>query len=282
MSSKTATALGMGAILLWATLASLTVLSGRLPPFQTTAIAFAIGGVGDRAGCRRRAAGPLSCGRRRRPWRSASTACSAITRSTLPPSSWRRRRRRTCSTRCGRCSSCCSPALLPGHRLRMNHVIGALLGLAAAALLVWSTDRRGRRLRHSQPARLRLCARLRAGVVELFGGVAPAGRRAQRKPRGLLPGDRGAGLRLQPCSSRPGRRRPDATAWLALAALGAGPVGAAFLLWDIGMKQGDTSLLGVLAYAVAGDLDRPARRARSRRADLGAGRCVRPDGGRRR
>jgi drug/metabolite transporter (DMT)-like permease len=36
---------------------------------------------------------------------------------------------------------------------------------------------------------------------------------------------------------------------MALLALGAGPVGAAFLLWDIGMKQGDTSLLGVLAYA---------------------------------
>ena len=60
MSSRTATALGMGAILLWATLASLTVLSGRLPPFQTTAIAFTIGGVGHRACCRRRAAEPLS------------------------------------------------------------------------------------------------------------------------------------------------------------------------------------------------------------------------------
>ena len=26
-------------------------------------------------------------------------------------------------------------------------------------------------------------------------------------------------------------------------------MGAAFLLWDIGMKQGDVSLLGVLSYA---------------------------------
>jgi hypothetical protein len=32
------------AILLWATLATLTVLTGPIPPFQTTAIAFAIGG----------------------------------------------------------------------------------------------------------------------------------------------------------------------------------------------------------------------------------------------
>ena len=32
--------------------------------------------------------------------------------------------------------------------------------------------------------------------------------------------------------------------------LGAGPVGAAFFLWDVGMKRGDPRLLGVLAYAV--------------------------------
>jgi drug/metabolite transporter (DMT)-like permease len=31
--------------------------------------------------------------------------------------------------------------------------------------------------------------------------------------------------------------------------LGLGPVGAAFFLWDIGMKRGDPRLLGILAYA---------------------------------
>ena len=41
-STKGATALGAGAILLWATLASLTALSGAFPPFQTAAIAFAV------------------------------------------------------------------------------------------------------------------------------------------------------------------------------------------------------------------------------------------------
>jgi drug/metabolite transporter (DMT)-like permease len=30
--------------------------------------------------------------------------------------------------------------------------------------------------------------------------------------------------------------------------LGIGPLGAAFVLWDVGMKKGDVSLLGVLAY----------------------------------
>jgi len=42
---------------------------------------------------------------------------------------------------------------------------------------------------------------------------------------------------------------PDAQAWLAIAAMGIGPVGAAFFLWDIGMKRGDPRLLGTLAYA---------------------------------
>jgi drug/metabolite transporter (DMT)-like permease len=43
---------------------------------------------------------------------------------------------------------------------------------------------------------------------------------------------------------------PDARQWLAVAALGLGPVGAAFFLWDVGMKRGDPRLLGTLAYAV--------------------------------
>src|SRR5215470_18099058 len=38
VSPTPATALGLGAILLWSTLASLTALKGPVPPFQTTAI----------------------------------------------------------------------------------------------------------------------------------------------------------------------------------------------------------------------------------------------------
>lgn len=37
--------------------------------------------------------------------------------------------------------------------------------------------------------------------------------------------------------------------WLAMLALGLGPVGAAFFTWDIGMKRGDIQLLGVASYA---------------------------------
>jgi drug/metabolite transporter (DMT)-like permease len=37
--------------------------------------------------------------------------------------------------------------------------------------------------------------------------------------------------------------------WLAILALGLGPVGAAFYVWDIGVKRGDIRLLGVASYA---------------------------------
>ena len=40
----------------------------------------------------------------------------------------------------------------------------------------------------------------------------------------------------------------NALQWLAVLALGLGPVGAAFFLWDRGMKHGDIQTLGVLSY----------------------------------
>ena len=39
------------------------------------------------------------------------------------------------------------------------------------------------------------------------------------------------------------------TQWLAVVALGLGPVGAAFYTWDIGMKRGDIRVLGAASYA---------------------------------
>ena len=43
---------------------------------------------------------------------------------------------------------------------------------------------------------------------------------------------------------------PETSAqWLAIIALGVGPVGAAFFTWDIGMKRGDIRVLGAASYA---------------------------------
>jgi drug/metabolite transporter (DMT)-like permease len=42
---------------------------------------------------------------------------------------------------------------------------------------------------------------------------------------------------------------PGAGQWAAMIALGLGPTGAAFFLWDVGMKRGDIRFLGVASYA---------------------------------
>jgi len=246
MSSRTATALGMGAILLWATLASLTVLSGRLPPFQTTAMAFSIGGavIGLAALVRGRAAFMMPT--------PASLALGiyglfgyhALYFAALklaPPaeahllnSLWA-------------LFIVLFAALLPGHRLQMNHVLGALLGLAAAVLLVWS------RIGGDEAAvSSRLGFAFALGCALVWSSYSVASRLLANVPSESLAVSCLATAALAfVCSILFETWTPPAgpTAWLALAALGMGPVGTAFLLWDIGMKQGDTSLLGVLAYA---------------------------------
>ncbi len=45
MTSRTATLIGLSAILMWSLLAALTVASGTMPAFQLAAITFAIGGL---------------------------------------------------------------------------------------------------------------------------------------------------------------------------------------------------------------------------------------------
>jgi drug/metabolite transporter (DMT)-like permease len=246
VSSRRATALGTGAILLWATLASLTVLSGRLPPFQTTAIAFTIGGsvIALAAVARGRGAfmkptpASLALGVYGlfgyHALYFAALKLAPPAEAHLLNSLWA-------------LFIVLFAALLPGHRLRINHVAGALLGLAAAALLVWSkigADEAG--------TSSRLGFALALGCALVWSSYSVASRLLADVPSESLAVSClvTAALAFACTLAFETWAAPaDARVWLALACLGAGPVGAAFLLWDIGMKRGDTSLLGVLAYA---------------------------------
>ena len=103
MSRGRATAIGFGAVLLWAALALFTVAVGRVPPFQLTAVCFAIGGL---IGLAWIAAG----GRGLAAFRGLPKAVwivgigglfgyhfcyfFALRNATSPPSRWRRRHRR--------------------------------------------------------------------------------------------------------------------------------------------------------------------------------------------
>ena len=49
MTSRTATLIGLTAILMWSLLAVMTVATGKIPAFQLAAMTFAIGGCGRRS-----------------------------------------------------------------------------------------------------------------------------------------------------------------------------------------------------------------------------------------
>lgn len=241
-----ATALGFTAVLLWSTLATLTSLKGGgVPPFQTTAITFAVGGVFLLAVAALRGRLRLIA-----PTRAsfalgvvglfvyhalyfASLKLAPAAEASLITSLWA-------------LFTVLLSGLLPGHRLLLRHVVAALLGLVAAVVLVW--DRLG--AGSGPPTALLgyglalLCALVWAGYSVLSRLVAAV------SSDSLVPACLAtSGLALLCSLTFEGWQPPSAVSWLALALLGLGPVGAAFLLWDIGMKRGDVARLGVLAYA---------------------------------
>lgn len=246
MRSKTATALGGGAVLLWATLASFTVMRGPIPPFHTTGIVFAIGGsLGVLAA--------IATGRAARLKPTAASLALGIyglfgyhalyfaalrlappAQASLIASLWA-------------LLTVLFSGLLPGHRLRLVHIAGALLGLAAATILVWTKLGAGQATDAS-----RLGFALALGCAFVWSSYSVASRLLAQTPSESVAVSCLATSALAfACSLAFERWTPpqDALAWLALAGLGLGPVGAAFVLWDIGMKHGNVPLLGVLSYA---------------------------------
>src|SRR5437870_8198996 len=135
MSKRSATLVGMIAILMWSLLAVLTVASGTMPPFQLAAVTFAIGA----------SVGGLSWLGRPTQWRALHQPAVAwmvgvgglfgyhalyfIALRFAPPAEaglvnylWP-------------LLIVLFSALLPGERLAVHHVVGALLGLAGTVIL---------------------------------------------------------------------------------------------------------------------------------------------------
>lgn len=138
--------------------------------------------------------------------------------------------------------------LLPGQRLRPRHVLGAMLGLAAAAILVNGGDTA---VRQAMPTRAWGFV-LAFACAFVWASYSVLSRLAAAIPSESL---------AVPCLTtsvlaaacamafEPWIWPADGLAWAALVLLGLGPVGGAFVLWDIGMKRGNIQQLGVLAYA---------------------------------
>lgn len=243
--SSAPTLLGFGAVLLWSSLAALTALKGgNIPPFQTTAIAFTIGAV----------AIAVMAGARGRLNQIKPTPASfalglyglfayhALYFAALkfaPPaeahlvnSLWA-------------LLIVLFSGLLPGHRLKARHVIGALVGFSAGALLVWDKLGTG----NFPDAKLGFLFAL--GCAFVWSSYSVASRLVHKVPsESLALTCLAAAMLAYLCNFLFENWTPvSGQQWLWLLLLGAGPTGIAFLLWDIGMKQGNVTYLGTLAYA---------------------------------
>jgi drug/metabolite transporter (DMT)-like permease len=246
MTSRTATLIGLTAILMWSLLAALTVATGKIPAFQLAAMTFAIGAlVGSLTWIGR----PDAIGSLRQPalaWivgvgglfgyhalyflalRFAPPAEAGLLNYLWP------------------LLIVLFSSLLPGERLAPHHVIGALLGLVGTVLLFAASSGSG-----FAPGQLPglIAAFVAAFVWAIYSVMS---RRLKS-----VPTDAVAGFCAVTALLAAGVHRlvevtvwPDtAGQWLAIAALGIGPVGAAFYTWDIGMKRGDIRVLGAASYA---------------------------------
>jgi drug/metabolite transporter (DMT)-like permease len=135
-------------------------------------------------------------------------------------------------------------ALLPGETLRWWHVAGALLGLLGTALLITEG---GKVAFHAEYA---LGYGAAFGCAITWAGYSTLSRRFARVPTDAVGGFCAATsvLALICHLAWETTRWPHGAEWLAVIALGLGPVGLAFFVWDYGVKRGSLKTLGGLSY----------------------------------
>jgi drug/metabolite transporter (DMT)-like permease len=245
MTSRTATLIGLTAILLWSLLALLTVATGTIPAFQLAAMTFAVGGL----------VGLLT-------WIGRSEAAVSLRQ---PPVVWAvgvgglfgyhalyfLALRFAPPAEAGLLNYLWPllivlfSSFLPGERLAVHHVVGAVLGLVGTVAL-FAGNASG-----FAPGQL---PGLIAAVVAAFvwGAYSVLSRRLKAVPTDAVAGFCLATAALATLVHLGVETTvwPQTTLqWLAVLALGIGPVGAAFYAWDIGMKRGDIRVLGAASYA---------------------------------
>lgn len=135
--------------------------------------------------------------------------------------------------------------LLPGETLRRGHIFGALSGFAGAALIITGGGMAYAPQHLPGYGLAILCALIWSGYSVLSRAVGDA-------PTACVAvfclGAAGLSLPLHLVFEQT-VFPTTALGWAAIAGLGLGPVGLAFFLWDIGVKQGDIQLLGTSSYA---------------------------------
>ena len=246
MTRGTATAIGFCAVLLWASLAVLTAASGTMPPFQLLSITFGIGGL---AGVLLWLFRPAAAKAIRQPWpvyllgvgglfgyhaayfvalRNAPVVEAGLINYLWP------------------LLIVVFSALLPGEKLKWQHIAGCILAFAGAVLVVT----KGQGFNFNPDYIPGYLAALFAAVT--WGIYSVASRRFAHVPSDAITGFCLATAVLAAIVHfiiEPTVWPTSAWQWAAIVGLGLGPVGLAFYVWDIGVKRGDIQVLGAASYS---------------------------------
>ena len=240
-----ATATGLAAILLWASLALLTVHARGIPSFELLALTFGVAflsGLAVLAGRGRAALRQLR--QPMAPWLTAflgiflyhAAYFFALGRAPAAQASliaylWP-------------LLIVLLSALAAGRTLQVRHLLGAGLGLAGTAVLLLGRD--------AEPVNATALPGYAAAFACAFiwAAYSVANRRFAATPSGMLVGICGAvsfaGALCHLAIEAP--VWPDFRQGLAIIGLGLGPTGLAFVAWDHATKRGNLPLLGALSY----------------------------------
>jgi drug/metabolite transporter (DMT)-like permease len=241
-----ATAIGFVAVLLWALLALFTAWAGPLPPFQLVTMSFAVAFLVSIVFWITRG-GTRALARLRQPWpvwllgvaglfgyhlfyftalSNAPTVEASLIAYLWP------------------LLIVVFSALLPGERLGWHHLAGAGMGLLGAALLVTG----GGAVTLKAEYAFGYAAAVACALT--WSSYSVVSRRFGAVPTDVVGGFCGASAVLGAIChlTMESTVWPEGWAWLAVLGLGLGPVGAAFFVWDYGVKHGDIQTLGVASY----------------------------------
>ncbi|MBI1206727.1 MAG: EamA family transporter [Azospirillum sp.] len=245
-SIRRATAVGAVAIVMWSTLAMLTTLSGAVPPFQLVAMAFTVAFLVGSLTAALRGRGAFQH------FRQPTAAwllgvgglfgyhfCYFLALRLAPPVE------ANLLNYLWPLLIVLFSGLLPGERLGWPHALGALSGLAGTVLLVTG----GGAVAIRPEFLAGYASALACGVI--WSGYSVLNRRFGEVPTEAVGAFCLATAVLAALCHALFETTvtPEGWQWLAILAMGLGPVGAAFFVWDYGCKHGDIRSLGVLAYA---------------------------------
>lgn len=250
---RRATMIGAIAVLLWATLALFTASTGAVPPFQLMAMTFAIAfGFAALKWLRDAAVqGKSAFAFMKQPWPVWAIGIGGLflyhlfyfvaldnapaVEASLIAYLWP-------------LLIVLFSALLPGEKLYWQHVAGALIGMAGAGLLILARDSGD----SSEPAGNVLGYGAALACAFTWSIYSVLSRRFGSAPTELVGAFCGVTALLGFLCHLMVETTVwpvDAWQWLAILALGLGPVGAAFFVWDYGVKKGDIKALGAISYA---------------------------------